>query len=55
MKSIKYFDEKQKKWIVIAANNASVLITQTPRLIKEGETYITIDEAFNRLTDRYKR
>ena len=53
MKSIKYFDEKSGKWIVLAANNASVLITQTPKLIKDGETYITIDEAFNRLTDKY--
>ena len=53
MKSIKYFDENLKKWVVLAANNASVLITQNPKLIKEGETYITVQEALNRLTDKY--
>lgn len=52
MKSIKYFDERLNKWVILAANNARALITQNTKLIMEGETYITVEEALNRLASR---
>lgn len=51
MNNIKKYNESKRNWDIIASNNAKGIGTTNPKLLKDGETIVSVDTAMERLKD----